>query len=145
MSNRIRLTFCLLLINSLSFCFAQDERQPPTLKLHWTDKGVGGWKGAAAKYLTGPIVPGLRMGDDFGRVGGGFISGVPPLGQILIPMPSDPEIPKTAQQWEDLRIRIRDAIANKVSIALKSELSEIEIRQIENITLVEHVRLGCLH
>src|SRR6266446_3082091 len=111
-----------------STTLAQHPQNPsPTVTLHWTDRGVGQWD------------PNLRMFDNFSVVPHGGVIGVPPQAQILMPMPPLDQLPKNEQEWQALSDKIYLGLRIKVQSAVASGNSNLEVLQIENVTLAQHL------
>ena len=105
-----------------STLYAQSSR----LQIYWTDRGVNYW------------TEGMRT-DTFSGVGGGVVPGIPAKGQILIKMPADSQMPKSKSEWDALGNRIHAELSQRVQGAIRSEVSAIEVLQVQNMTLGQHL------
>lgn len=85
------------------------------------------------------VTPGVRLGDDFGRWGGGVMPNIPPLGQIAVPMPPRDKIPTTEQGWNDLSSKIHDVVKAKMDAGLRRGVTEFEVLLVQDIGTKEHL------
>jgi len=79
------------------------------------------------------------MFDNFSVVPHGGVIGVPPQAQILMPMPPLDQLPKNEQEWQALSDKIYLGLRIKVQSAVASGNSNLEVLQIENVTLAQHL------
>lgn len=95
-----------------------------SITLYWTDLGIEQWNST------------MKLGDDFSNLNTyqrETIIMPESKGQILIPMPSDDQLPKSDKEWQELSSRIYQTIKTKVNDALTSGIKKLEIRTIQNI------------
>jgi tetratricopeptide (TPR) repeat protein len=83
-----------------------------------TDLGINQWK------------PGMKMFGDFSRAAPSIIPNLPRGGQILIPMPSDRDYPKTAIEKNLLKLQIAKGIIERTRA---EQLGVYEVRIVQNI------------
>jgi len=118
-----------IIILSMAICFASFVKisassEKDTIDIYWTDLGIGQWDSS------------MRIGDDFSKLDASQKETIvvrESKGQILIPMPSDKQLPKTDEEWQKLSSEIYETIKTKTNNALSSGITEVEIRAIQNI------------
>lgn len=108
-----------LIVFSESISLGKDS-----MTLYWTDLGIEQWNST------------MKLGDDFSRLNANQIETIVvnnPKGQILIPMPTDKDLPKTNEGWNNLTSAIYFLLKTKSNEAYASGIKEIEVRTIQSI------------
>lgn len=98
------------------------------ITLHWTDRGVGSWNAN------------LRMFDNFSMVPDGGVAGVPTSGQILMPMPALDQLPGSERGWQDLSDHIYQGLKQRIQSSVATGNTNIELLQVENVNLAQHLQ-----
>ena len=103
--------------------------QEDIVNLYWTDSGISPW-------LKGEPTKNMKLGDDFGTHNiNPIILDVDKRGQLLIPMPSDKDLPETDQQWNELSKKIYTELKGKIDRGLKNGVKDFELRTVQNINV----------
>ncbi|MGR3303713.1 MAG: hypothetical protein ACUZ8I_14605 [Candidatus Scalindua sp.] len=106
-----------------------EETHKNTVDLYWTDTGI-------TKQLRGEPTKKMKLGDDFSTHNiNSIIPNVHQEGQILIPMPSNEDLPKTEQQWNELSNNIYVELKGKINSGLKNGVKDFELRTVQNINI----------
>lgn len=140
---------CSLTFASISVWAQCPPNCPPTKKtvnIYWVDLGVEQWgKVEAADWelnkarsnskvkVYNPPKPEVKFGDSLERLGGATVPGVSHEGEIALPMPAGR--PMTREELNELKDKIVEQIQSKID----QGITEIELRGIQDITLLQHV------
>ncbi len=103
-----------------------------TVNLYWTDTGVYAGKGNRPAALDRPDEFMFKAFPDDVKP---CPLGVPRSGQILIPMPSNEDLPDTEAGRSELRAQLYMGIKARVEGALQEGVHSFEIRTVQNISL----------
>ena len=102
------------------------------INLNWTDTGV--YMGKRPQYLNKP--------DEylFGPLSSNNISPVlqhiTPDGEILVPMPTNKDLPKNESEWNSYISKLENGIMDKIESGIEKKIHDFEIRTIQNITIM---------
>ena len=104
-----------------------------TLNLYWVDTGI-------TFMFWGEPTRNMKMGDNFSKHKiGPVIPDMQEKGQILIPMPSDKDLPRTEEGWEKLSSDIYKVLKERLGGGLKDGIIDFEIRTVQNINVLGYI------
>jgi len=92
-----------------------------SLNLYWVDTGI-------TLMPWGEPTCNMKMGDNFNKHKiGPVIPDIQEKGQILIPMPSDKDLPKTEEGWEKLSSDIYKVLKERIDGGLKDNQRSLSL------------------